>query len=77
MDDAHDPEVARLFDEELARHEEKLSYLKTRWETLFSHKAEQQGHYGHATLLAHAIERERQYIDWLHQSVAALPHLLA
>ena len=77
MDDAHDPEVVRLFDEELARHEEKFSYLKTRWETLFSHKAEQQGHYGHATLLAHAIERERQYIDWLRGSVAALPHPLA
>lgn len=74
LDDAKDPDVASLFEEELARHEEKLDYLKMRWKTVFRSKAERKKHYGHAVLLAHAIERETQYVDWLHQRVAELPH---
>lgn len=74
MDDAGDPEVARLLNEELARHKEKLCYLKTRWATMFPSEAEERKHYGHAALLSHAIERETQYVDWLHRKVEDLPH---
>ena len=52
LDDASDQNVALLFQEELVRHEEKLAYLKERWETVFSDASTRQRHYGHAVILA-------------------------
>lgn len=72
LDDPDDPLAAQLFREEIARHTVKLAYLQERWQKLFTQEKDRKQHYGHATILNLAIDREKQHLDWLtaHQPTA-------
>lgn len=72
LNDQNSPLVRKLFREEIARHEEKYLYLKSRWQQLFANKAAQAHHYGHACILKHAVEREHQRLQWLKEEYANL-----
>lgn len=65
IDDPGDPLLARLFQEEITRHQKKYDYLRSRWEALFSTQEDRQKHYGHSLILQQAIEREKQRLQWL------------
>lgn len=65
LDSAEDGALKSLFDEELQRHEEKLSYLESRWQVLFEREEQRQKHFGHALILERAIQRERDQLCWL------------
>ena len=69
IDSADNPLVSRLFQEEIARHEEKYQYLQARWQLLFADEKEQQKHFGHRCILQQAILREKQRLEWLHQEL--------
>ncbi|SDG28757.1 transcriptional regulator, PadR family [Selenomonas sp. WCT3] len=73
LKDDKDPRIKKLFAEEIARHEEKLEYLKSRWQTVFSSQAEKKQYYGHALILQQAIHREEQRLQWLREEQAKLP----
>ena len=72
LDSADHPLVTPLFQEEIARHEEKYQYLQARWQLLFAEEAARQEHYGHRCILQQAILREKQRLEWLRQEYAAL-----
>ncbi|TYZ24984.1 PadR family transcriptional regulator [Selenomonas ruminis] len=72
LNDVNDPLIKKLFAEEIARHEEKLQYLQSRWKLLFTAKAEQKKHYGHAMILRQAIRREEWRLQWLREEQAKL-----
>lgn len=72
IDSAEDPRIPQLFQEEIARHEEKYQYLQARWSLLFADKANQQQHYGHCRILQQAILREKQRLQWLKQEYAII-----
>lgn len=63
---ATDPLVPKLFQEEIARHEEKYHYLKARWALLFNGNVDRDKQYGHRCILEQAILREKQRLEWLH-----------
>ncbi|WP_033169191.1 PadR family transcriptional regulator [Selenomonas sp. ND2010] len=69
LDSADHPLVTRLFQEEIARHEEKYQYLQARWQLLFADEKEQHKHFGHRCILQQAILREKQRLEWLHQEL--------
>lgn len=73
LNDVRDPRIKKIFTEEIARHEEKLQYLKSRWQTVFSAGTEQKRHYGHAMILRQAIHREEQRLRWLREEQTKLP----
>ena len=73
LNDVNNPLVKQIFAQEIARHEEKLQYLSSRWEALFDSKEEQAKHYGHALILRQAIHREKQRLQWLREEQARLP----
>jgi len=72
LDSAEDPQVVRLFHEEIARHEEKYQYLQARWQLLFTDPEARKKHFGHRCILQQAILRERQRLDWLQQELKTL-----
>ena len=65
IDDPRDPLLAQLFREEIARHQKKYDYLRSRWEALFRTQEDRLKHFGHSLILEQAIERERQRLQWL------------
>ena len=73
MDSSEDPLLAMLFREEILRHEEKLDYLQSRWQELFSEKGTEQHHFGHALILERAIRREKDLLAWLYEADKRLP----
>ena len=73
LNDAKNPLVKQIFAQEIARHEEKLQYLESRWETLFTAEEEQAKHYGHSLILRQAINREKQRLQWLREEQAQPP----
>ncbi len=73
LDSAADPLTRQLFQEEIARHEEKYQYLQARWQLLFADEEAQQNHFGHRCILQQAILREKQRLDWLRQELKHLP----
>ena len=73
LDSAADPLTRQLFQEEIARHEEKYQYLKARWQLLFADEEARQKHFGHRCILQQAILREKQRLDWLRQELKHLP----
>ena len=73
LNDAKNPLVKQIFAQEIARHEEKLQYLESRWETLFTAEEEQAKHYGHSLILRQAINREKQRLQWLREEQSHLP----
>lgn len=73
LNDAKDPLVKQIFAQEIARHEEKMQYLVSRWDALFASQEEQVKHYGHALILRQAIQREEQRLQWLREEQAQLP----
>lgn len=72
ISDAKDPLALALFEEDIERHQKKYDYLRSRWQTLFQDKAEQERHYGHAAILKQAMHREKQRLDWLTAEYKAL-----
>lgn len=70
---ASDPLVPKLFQEEIARHEEKYHYLKARWALLFTKAAAREHQYGHRCILDQAILREKQRLEWLHAEYQKIP----
>lgn len=73
INDASDPLVRELFQEEITRHQEKYQYLQLRWQELFANPDSRQQHYGHALILDQAIQREKQRLDWLQHEYSLLP----
>ena len=54
LDSAADPLTRQLFQEEIARHEEKYQYLQARWQLLFADEEARQKHFGHRCILQQA-----------------------
>ncbi|MFB9769072.1 PadR family transcriptional regulator [Lactiplantibacillus modestisalitolerans] len=69
----HDPRLPEMLQEQLQLHTTKYHHLQQRLKTVFTDPASKQAHYGHYLILQHALGREEYYVDWLKQSLAALP----
>ncbi|ETY72886.1 PadR family transcriptional regulator [Lactiplantibacillus fabifermentans] len=68
-----DPRLPEMLTEQLQLHTEKLAHLKMRLKTVFPTVTAQKVHYGHYLILQHALGREQYYVEWLQQTLAALP----
>lgn len=73
IDDATNPLLSDLINEEIARHEAKLLYLKGRMTTISA--ADESPHYGHMLILRRAIHRENSYLLWLSEEKKSLDKL--
>lgn len=73
IDDATNPTLSDLINEEIARHEVKLLYLKDRMTTISTTEAS--NHYGHMLILRRAIHRENSYLSWLLEEKKSLDKL--
>lgn len=62
-----------MLHEQLALHTAKLTHLQQRLATVFPQPAMAKQHYGHYLILQHAIGREDYYVNWLKQTLRALP----
>ena len=60
--------LVTLFEEEIARHEEKLTYLESRWQMLFGTTNPKERYFGHSLILERAIRREKDHLTWLHEA---------
>ncbi|AVK64068.1 PadR family transcriptional regulator [Lactobacillus sp. CBA3606] len=67
-----DPRLPEMLTEQLQLHQTKLMHLQARLTTVFKGRP-QTTTYGHYLILQHAIGRETYYVDWLKQTLAALP----
>lgn len=68
-----DPRLREMLTEQLTLHTAKLTHLQHRLESVFPKPATAKQHYGHYLILQHAIGRETYYVDWLKQTLQALP----
>ena len=74
LNEASAPELPAMLDEELSRHENKLSYLQARQALVFgTGTLDPKDRIGHRCILAYAILRETNYITWLRQLRTLLP----
>ena len=73
MDSADQPLLVTLFEEEIARHEEKLTYLESRWQMLFGTTNPKERYFGHSLILERASRREKDHLTWLHEAYNRLP----
>jgi DNA-binding PadR family transcriptional regulator len=64
-----DPALPEMIAVQIKLHEEKLAHLQHRKETIFSQQVIDEN-YGHYLILAHAIHRETEYINWLKKLMA-------
>ncbi|VDG20887.1 PadR family transcriptional regulator [Lactobacillus paraplantarum] [Lactiplantibacillus mudanjiangensis] len=68
-----DPRLKAMVQEQLQLHTDKLTHLQQRLATVFPTKASQTANYGHYLILQHALGREDYYVNWLNQTLSALP----
>lgn len=73
IDDAADPRIPILFQQEISRHQIHHRHLTERWKELFTDPEERERHYGHALILRQAIDREAQRLAWLKKEYKKLP----
>lgn len=65
IDSAADSRLPGMLQEQLNVHIEKIAHLEMRRQLLFSTEAERRAHFGHFLILDHALQRERDYKQWL------------
>lgn len=68
-----DPRLTAMLTEQLQLHTSKLAHLQQRLKTVFPTVSSQSNHFGHYLILQHAIGREGYYVNWLEQTLTALP----
>ncbi|WP_328797450.1 PadR family transcriptional regulator [Lactiplantibacillus plantarum] len=68
-----DPRLLAMLQEQLTLHTAKLAHLQQRLATVFPQAKAAKQHYGHYLILQHAIGREDYYVNWLKQTLKALP----
>lgn len=72
IDNKKSPRIKKLFNEELTRHQQKLIYLSSRMEELFSSRESQEKNFGHYLILKKAVLREQLQLKWLKKEYAEL-----
>lgn len=65
ISDIHDPALIEIAQQQYDLHEAKRHHLVARERALFPTQAAQEANYGHYLILAHAINRETEYTNWL------------
>jgi DNA-binding PadR family transcriptional regulator len=65
IQDINDPALLEIIQQQYELHKAKRDHLLAREQTLFSTKKEQDKNFGHYLILAHAINRETEYTNWL------------
>jgi len=70
---SRDPRLVPMLHEQRRLHTDKLEHLQARLKTVFPTKASQTENYGHYLILQHAIGREAYYVNWLQQTLIAIP----
>ena len=63
--DVNDPALVEIIQQQRDLHEEKRLHLLERKKTIFPTEKEKHENYGHYLILAHAINRETEYANWL------------
>lgn len=67
-----DPKLSELLHEQYHLRDENLHHLLERKKLLFSKENEKDKHFGHYLILDHAIRREREYVNWLEETIKSL-----
>ena len=67
MDEKEDEKMAKMFEEQIVLHQEKLEHLKLRMRIIFATQKEKRLNYGHYLILDHAISHEKGYLLWLQE----------
>lgn len=71
--DRHSPVMRTLLQQQLVINSDHYAHLIKRKELLFSNEINIQNSYGHYLILTSAIERERNHINWLRETLEKLP----
>ncbi|KRM86685.1 PadR family transcriptional regulator [Lacticaseibacillus thailandensis] len=71
---ADDTRLPGMIKEQLRIHREWLQHLEARRQLLFADPDAASQQFGHYLILDHALTRERQYVQWLEEQLARLPH---
>lgn len=65
IDDKQSSLMKEMVAEQLTIRTEKLQHLKNQMKDKFPNNQAKKQHYGHYSVLEHAIQREQTYVDWL------------
>ena len=65
INDATDPLLKELLEQELKLKQDKYQYLQGRLNKVFTDKEKIKANFGHYLILTRAIEREKNHIEWL------------
>ncbi len=73
IDSAADERLPEMLREQLNVHIEKIAHLEMRRQLLFASEEARQAHFGHYLILDHALQRERDYKQWLERALQSIP----